>query len=80
VILQLPTSQNGAQSLFKNSSIDIPEAFHPAVIEMARDAYREQGMRAFENTKRAAAFHEAGHAIVFAAEGLPVKFGGRDMG
>jgi hypothetical protein len=36
---------------------------------LARRAYALQGLRAFENTKRATAVHEAGHAVVATACG-----------
>jgi hypothetical protein len=35
-----------------------------AFAKLARGAYLLQGLRAFENTKRATAFHEAGRAVV----------------
>ena len=40
--------------------------------ELARDAFAAQGARAFENTERATAFHEAGHAVVATASGRRV--------
>jgi hypothetical protein len=39
------------------------------VDDMARDAFAAQGPRAFESTRRAAACHEAGHAVVGTALG-----------
>jgi len=40
--------------------------------ELARAAFKAQGARAFESSLRAAALHEAGHAVVHAALGQTV--------
>ncbi len=40
-----------------------------AFAKLARQAYALQGLRAFENTERATALHEAGHAVVATAYG-----------
>ena len=40
-----------------------------AFVKLARRAYALQGPRAFENTERATAVHEAGHAVVVTACG-----------
>jgi hypothetical protein len=41
--------------------------------ELITAAYQKQGLRAFECTRRAAAIHEAGHAIVFRWAGREVS-------
>jgi hypothetical protein len=41
--------------------------------DRARAAYAEQGMRAFENTKRATAVHEAGHVVIAIMSGRTVE-------
>lgn len=73
---ELRTSQDiAAYSVFANSVIKVQES--PEIGEIAlrfiRDAYRKQGERAFENTKKATAYHEAGHAIIHALEGSPLE-------
>ena len=47
--------------------------FNAAALGMARQAFAKEGAIAFLSTRRTAAFHEAGHAVVFAAEGIPVR-------
>jgi hypothetical protein len=40
---------------------------------LAREAYARQGTRAFENTNRATAYHEAGHVIISILSGRTVR-------
>ena len=44
-----------------------------AFAKLAQQAYALQGLRAFENTERATAVHEAGHAVVATACGYLVS-------
>jgi hypothetical protein len=41
--------------------------------DLAKIAYAKQGMRAFENTKRATAIHEAGHVVIAILAGRTVS-------
>src|SRR5216684_8074413 len=39
-----------------------------------KEAFEEQGDRAFEQPKHDAAIHEAGHVVISAAKGWPVRW------
>jgi hypothetical protein len=41
--------------------------------DLAKAAFAQQGMRAFENTKRATAIHEAGHVVIAIMSGRTVE-------
>src|SRR5208337_2303971 len=64
-----------ADTVFAGSTIqaNLTPELQELTFLLTRDASQKQGPRAFESTKKGAAFHEAGHAIVFAAEGDAVE-------
>lgn len=53
--------------------IDLPEVLRLDAGTLALSALETQGVRAFDNPLSAAAFHEAGHAVVYASHGHSVE-------
>lgn len=60
---------------FINASLAVgdPDRFKAEAAERSQAILAKHGLSAFEYTKRAACYHEAGHSIVYAAEGGEVE-------